>query len=69
MTGNLVLTRELGETIRIITPSGDHILVTVVEVQSWHKVRLAVRAEKAVLVHREEVYWEIQGKAPTKPGV
>lgn len=48
---NLVMTRRRGETIVI----GDGIEVTVVEVLSLNKVRLAVRAPQSVPVDREEV--------------
>jgi carbon storage regulator len=60
----LVLTRKLGETIRI----GDLVKVTVLEVRAG-QVKLGIEAPSDVKVHREEVYSRIQaerrrGQAP-----
>ncbi|MFQ5698205.1 MAG: carbon storage regulator CsrA [Myxococcota bacterium] len=49
----LVLTRKLGETIRI----GDEVTVRVLEVHRG-QVRLAIDAPRDVSVHREEI-WEL----------
>jgi len=49
----LVLTRKLGETIRI----GDEVTVRVLEVHRG-QVRLAIDAPRDVPVHREEI-WEL----------
>ncbi|OGJ84534.1 MAG: carbon storage regulator [Candidatus Raymondbacteria bacterium RifOxyA12_full_50_37] len=53
----LVLTRKLGESIRI----GDDIKITVVELDGRH-AKLGVEAPKQVIVHREEVYERIQAE-------
>jgi carbon storage regulator len=65
----LVLTRKLGENIRI----GDSVKITVLEVRSG-QVKLGIEAPPEVKVHREEIYARIQeenrraqGKAET-PG-
>jgi carbon storage regulator len=58
----LVLTRKLGETIRI----GSDIVVTVLAV-SGRQVRLGVEAPKGITVHREEVFIQIQHKGTTVP--
>jgi carbon storage regulator len=71
----LVLTRKLGENIRI----GDAVKITVLEVRSG-QVKLGIEAPPEVKVHREEIYARIQeenrraqrgrtGEAePPKPG-
>lgn len=51
----LVLTRKLGENIRI----GDHVKITVLEVRSG-QVKLGIEAPPEVKVHREEIYARIQ---------
>ena len=51
----LVLTRKLGESIRI----GDDIIVKVVELDSRH-VKLGIEAPKSVSVNRQEIYDRIQ---------
>ncbi len=53
----LVLTRKLGEMIRI----GDQIKVTVLEVRSG-QVKLGIDAPTEIKVHREEVYARIQAE-------
>ena len=53
----LVLTRRVGETIRI----GDDIEVTVVAVQR-ETVRLSIKAPREVRVHRQEVYLQVQAE-------
>ena len=63
----LVLTRKLGETIRI----GDLVKVTVLEVRAG-QVKLGIEAPSDVKVHREEVYSRIQaelrrGESPAGP--
>jgi len=47
----LILTRRIGETIRI----GEDISVTVISIQA-HQIRLGIQAPKSVPVHREEIY-------------
>lgn len=51
----LILTRRVGETLMI----GDEITVTVVGVQG-HQVRLGVKCDESIEVHREEIYERIQ---------
>jgi carbon storage regulator len=51
----LVLTRKLGESIRI----GDTIIVKVVDLDSRH-VKLGIDAPKSISVNREEIYERIQ---------
>jgi carbon storage regulator len=51
----LVLTRKLGETIRI----GDNITVKIVDLDGRH-VKLGIEAPKSVSVNREEIYERIQ---------
>ena len=73
----LVLTRKLGENIRI----GDSVKITVLEVRSG-QVKLGIEAPPEIKVHREEIYARIQeenrraqhwkseaspGAAPTEP--
>ena len=53
----LVLTRKLGENIRI----GDVIKITVLEVRSG-QVKLGIDAPAEVKVHREEIYARIQAE-------
>ena len=50
----LVLTRRVGESIRI----GDDIVVTVLEL-TRDQVRIGISAPRSVSVHRQEVYEEI----------
>nr|WP_127783040.1 carbon storage regulator CsrA [Rhodococcus sp. X156] len=51
----LILTRRAGESIMI----GDDIVITVSEVRG-DAVRVGIEAPRAVQVHREEVYRELQ---------
>lgn len=51
----LVLTRKLGENIRI----GDAVKITVLEVHSG-QVKLDIEAPPEVKIHREEIYERIQ---------
>lgn len=51
----LVLTRKLGESIRI----GDNIIVKIVDLDGRH-VKLGIEAPKNVSVNREEIYDRIQ---------
>lgn len=60
----LVLTRKLGESIRI----GDNIVVKIVDLDGRH-VKLGIEAPKNVSVNREEIYERIQkeNKAASTP--
>jgi carbon storage regulator len=51
----LVLTRKLGESIRI----GDSIVIKIVDLDGRH-VKLGIEAPKNVSVNREEIYDKIQ---------
>ena len=51
----LILTRKLGETIRI----ADEIKVTFLEIKG-KQVRIGIDAPKHIAIHREEVYKMIQ---------
>lgn len=53
----LVLTRNVGETLRI----GDDIEVVILGVKG-HQVRIGTKAPKGVEVHREEIYRRIQAE-------
>jgi carbon storage regulator len=61
----LILTRRVGESVVI----GDDIVVTVVEVRG-DAIRLGIEAPRAVDVHREEIYLELQraNKQAASPG-
>lgn len=50
----LVLTRKIGESIRI----GDDIIITVKQISGKH-VRLGIQAPSAIPVYREEIYIQI----------
>src|ERR1700676_5582234 len=56
----LVLTRRIGEVIRI----GPHIVVTILGVNG-SQVRLGIEAPKDVAVHREEVFERIKHERTT----
>jgi carbon storage regulator len=51
----LVLTRKIGETIRI----NDNVSVTVMEIDG-RSVKLAIDAPRSVPIHREEIFQKIQ---------
>ncbi len=51
----LILTRRLGESIRI----GDDIRITFLDIKG-KQIRIGIEAPKDVMVHREEVYRMIQ---------
>jgi len=51
----LILTRRLGETLRI----GDDIEVTILS-QNGNQIRIGINAPKETPVHREEVYQRIK---------
>jgi carbon storage regulator len=51
----LVLTRKLGESIRI----GDNIMVKIVDLDGRH-VKLGIEAPRSIAVNREEIFERIQ---------
>jgi carbon storage regulator len=51
----LVLSRRAGESVVI----GDEVVVTILEIRG-DVVRLGIRAPRAIQVHREEVFRELQ---------
>lgn len=51
----LVLTRKLGESIRI----GDNIIVKIVDLDGRH-VKLGIEAPRSIAVNREEIFERIQ---------
>jgi len=60
----LLLTRKLGENIRI----GDDVKITIVEVKGNH-VKLGIDAPPSVKVHREEIYERIQEENRRAQGI
>ena len=56
----LILTRRVGETLRI----GDDVSITVLGVKG-NQVRVGINAPKDVSVHREEIYARIQNEKST----
>ena len=58
----LILTRRVGETLRI----GHDISVTVLGVKG-SQIRIGVDAPKDVAVHREEIYQRIQSQGQENP--
>lgn len=61
-TGMLVLTRKLGQSIKI----GDDVEIVVLEVRG-EQVRIGIRAPKTVAVHRKEVYDQIHPDEAAEP--
>jgi len=59
----LILTRRIGETIRI----NDDISVTVLAITGG-QVRLGIEAPESVDVHRQEIYDRIRAGIPAKEG-
>lgn len=53
--GMLVLSRKKDQKIMITTPSGEEIMVMIVEIRG-DKVRLGVKCARDIVVDREEVY-------------
>jgi carbon storage regulator len=60
----LILTRKLGENIRI----GDKIKITILEIKGG-QVKLGIDAPPHVAVHREEIYERIQEENRRASGV
>jgi carbon storage regulator len=53
----LILTRRIGETLRI----GSHVSVTVLGMRG-RQVRIGITAPKSVTVHREELYERLRSE-------
>ena len=53
----LILTRKLGESVTI----GDDIKITILGVRG-RQVRLGIIAPQKVTIHREEIYFKVQGE-------
>ena len=60
----LVLTRKLGEKIRI----DDNITVSIVELDSRH-AKIGIEAPRNIVIHREEVYERIQEENKQAAGI
>jgi carbon storage regulator len=62
VTRMLILTRRIGETIRI----GDDVSVTVLDIRG-SQIRLGIQAPMSVSVHREEIFERLveEGKVVT----
>ena len=58
----LILTRRIGETIRI----GDQVEVTLLSVRGG-QTRIGIHAPKHVAVHREEIYQRIKREQASTP--
>jgi carbon storage regulator len=55
----LVLSRKRGERIVI----GEHVTVTVLDVRG-DRVKLGFAAPAEMPIHREEIYWRMEGRLP-----
>ena len=60
----LILTRRVGETIRI----NDDVSIQVLSV-SWQQVKIGIVAPEDVAVHREEIWKRIQAERAAKSSV
>jgi len=60
-TGHLILTRKVGESIRI----GDDIVITLLGVRG-NQYKVGIEAPKHISVHREEVWQAIKGGVDRK---
>lgn len=56
--GHLVLSRKRGQRI-VVGDGPDRIVMTIIEVRG-DRVRVGIRAPRALTVHREEVFLDIQ---------
>lgn len=54
----LILTRRIGETIKI----GDEVSITVLDTKGG-STKIGINAPKEIAVHREEIYDKIAGKS------
>lgn len=62
----LVLSRKRNEKIVIVTPSGEEIVVGVIEVRG-DRVRLGMEAPRDHSIHREEVMQAIRAEQSAQP--
>ncbi len=51
----LVLTRTVGERVKIVTPSGEVIVLTIAEFRKRGHVRLLFEADRSITIDRLEV--------------
>ena len=58
----LVLTRRVGETIRV----GEEVTITVLGIRG-NQVRLGIEAPLSIAVHREEIFERIQAEQSAPP--
>ena len=65
----LVLSRDIGEQLRLLLPDGREVTVCCVATSSRGRVRLAVCAPEDVIVERPEAdRWTLDGEAWLPPG-
>jgi len=50
----LVLTRRLSETVRIFLPDGEHIDITIVDLDR-NRARIGIKADRRILIYRTEL--------------
>ena len=58
---NLILTRKVGDRVKVYTPEGDMCTITVTNI-SQRACKLAFEADHTVRIDREEIYKEKEKK-------
>lgn len=58
---NLILTRKIGDRVKVYTPQGDMCTITVTSI-SQRACKLAFEADSSVRIDREEVYTKKEKK-------
>lgn len=56
----LVLTRKIAESIVILLPTGERIIVKVVGIDPRGQIKLGIEAPKHIPVHRQEIFAAIE---------